>query len=270
MRLVTLAGMTFGLVLLVVAVLATADDPMLFVNGPGAVVVVGGTLAATLMSYSIGEIGQAFKAFTVTLRTEERYKQRDLNEIVRVARKWHQGELREADHIVEEIQSPFLRTGLEMVLDAMPLDEILGVLDWRIARLKARENAEADVFEAMAGYAPAFGMVGTLLGLVNLLNDLEATAVENIAFHLAVALVTTFYGIVLANAVFRPMAVKLRRRTQDRVTLLNLIKEAVVLFSERQGPYHMAYTLQSFLGTTPADFDAGARTVSAAEAHHGR
>ncbi|SDG19360.1 chemotaxis protein MotA [Limimonas halophila] len=268
MRLMTLLGMALGLALLVGAVLATADEPGLFLNGPGAVVVLGGTFAATLMSYSIAEIAQAFKAFTVTLRTEERYKRRDLDEIVKVARSWHQGDVHGADRIVQQIDSPFLRTGLQMVLDTMPLDEILSVLDWRIARLKARETAEADVFEAMAGYAPAFGMVGTLLGVVNLLNELEGAAVSNIAVHLAVALVTTFYGIVLANAVFRPMAVKLRRRTQDRVQLLQLVKEAIILVSEDHGPGQIRYALQSYLDVGGGD-DAAAGGGSRAAGHGG-
>lgn len=271
MRLMTLLGMAIGLTLLVGAVLVTADDPTLFINGPGAIVVIGGTFAATLMSYSIGEIAQAFKAFTVTLRTEERYKRRDLDEIVKVARVWHQGDIRQADALVQNISSPFLRKGLQMVLDTMPLDEILSVLDWRIARLKARETAEADVFEVMASYAPAFGMVGTLLGLVNLLNELDGAAVGNIAFHLAVALVTTFYGIVLANAVFRPMAVKLRRRTQDRVQLLQLVKEAIILVSEDHGPGQIRYALQAYLdlGDTAGDSGSEARATAGGANGHG-
>jgi len=270
MRIATIIGMLAGLATLAGAIAVTTREPAMFLNGPGAIIVLGGTLAATLMSYSVGEIWRALRAFFVVLRTEDRYKRSDIQEIIDVAKIWHQGSLHDAENAVEKARSPFVRTGLQMVIDGTPTGRIVEVLDWRISRLKAREFAEADVFNVMATYAPAFGMVGTLLGLVNMLRDIGTMDIDRIAVNLAVALVTTLYGLVLANAVFRPMAVKLRRRTQDRVTLLNLIKEAVVLFSERQGPYHMAYTLQSFLGTTPADFDAGAHTVSAAEAHHGR
>jgi chemotaxis protein MotA len=271
MRGSTILGMIAGLALLATAVGLTARDPSMFVNLPGLVIVLGGTLAATLMSYSLGEIWRALKAFFVVLRTENRYKRSDIQEVIDIAKIWHRGSVHDTDAAIQHVQSPFLRTGLQMVIDGAPTDQIVDVLDWRIGRLKAREFAEADVFNVMAVYAPAFGMVGTLLGLVNMLRDIGAN-IDQIAVSLALALVTTFYGIVLANAVFKPMAVKLRRRTQDRVTLLTLTKEAIVMMADQHGPAQLKYTLQSFLGTD-ADGEELARRpgkgVSAAEPHHG-
>ncbi len=268
MRVTTIVGMVLGLAMLVLAVSLTAHAPTMFLNGPGAIIVVGGTLAATLMSYSVSEIGRAFKAFAVTLRTEERYKRHDLNEALQIARIWYHGDIHAAERAIKRAKSPFLRTGLQMAIDGAPANQIMDVLDYRIDRLKTREHAEADVFQVMGSYAPAFGMVGTLLGLVNMLNDLGTMAMNQIAVNLAVALVTTFYGVVLANAVFKPMAVKLRRRTQDRVELLNLIKETVVLVSHEKNPVKLKYTLESFLDSQPDELDAPAPEARSAQGGH--
>merc|ERR1712098_693853 len=101
------------------------------------------------------------------------------------------------------------------------------MLRWRIARLKAREHAEAQIFRTMATYAPAFGMIGTLVGLVNMLEVMDAGDLEVIGPRMAVALLTTFYGILLANLVFKPIAVKLERRTEERLITMNIVLEGI-------------------------------------------
>ena len=270
MRSTTILGMVAGLGLLAAAVVATAHDVAMFLNGPGIVIVLGGTVAATLMSYSVQEIGGAFRAFWSVLRNEDRMRRADVLEVIDIARIRHHGDIHDAETAIKQVRSPFLRTGLQMVIDGAPTSRVVDVLDWRISRLKAREFAQSDVFSVMATYAPAFGMVGTLLGLVNMLRDLGTAGIEEIATNLALALVTTFYGIVLANAVFKPMAVKLRRGTQERVAVLNLIKEAVVMFSEKTGPYQLQYSLESFLGPEAVASLQTARSsavVAAGDAH---
>ena len=94
-----------------------------------------------------------------------------------------------------------MRTGIQLVIDNTREEEIIDLLSWRIARLKARERAEAQIFRTMALYAPAFGMIGTLVGLVNMLEGMDAAQIGVIGERMAVALLTTFYGIVLANLI---------------------------------------------------------------------
>ena len=99
----------------------------------------------------------------------------------------------------------------------------------------------------MGSYAPAFGMLGTLLGLVNMLHGMSEGSFEQVGFNMAVALVTTFYGIVLANLIFKPIAVKLERRTEQRVQLLSMVLESVSLLSQKRGPAFIRETLHSFI-----------------------
>lgn len=103
------------------------------------------------------------------------------------------------------------------------------------------------MFRTMALYAPAFGMVGTLIGLVNMLAVIDLGDLSLVGEHMAVALLSTFYGIVLANLVFKPIAVKLERRTEDRLITMNMIMEGVSLLSRRQAPAFIEATLNSFV-----------------------
>ena len=116
-----------------------------------------------------------------------------------------------------------------------------------MARLRARENAEAQLFRAMSSYAPAFGMIGTLVGLINLMFMLGSGDMEQIGRSLAVALMTTFYGVLLANLVLKPVAVKLERRTEQRVALMNLVMQGISMMCNRRSPAYMRETLKSFI-----------------------
>lgn len=159
----------------------------------------------------------------------------------------YQNKVLQVEDVIANLGNPFLRTGLQLVVDGVPVEDILNLLQWRITRLKAREHAEAQVYRVMGGYTPAFGMVGTLLGLVNMLYDMGADSFGSIGVNMAVALITTFYGIVLSNLIFKPIAVKLERRTEQRVALLSMVMEGVVLISENRTPSFIRETLLSFI-----------------------
>ena len=243
----TVIGMLGGIALLVVSVIATAKDASVFINLPGLLIVLGGTLAATLMSFPLKEVLRVFKVFVIVLRNERLYEKGDIDEIVGIAQLLYQNKVLQAEDVIVNLRNPFLRTGLQLVVDGVPVEDILNLLQWRITRLKAREHAEAQVYRVMGGYAPAFGMVGTLLGLVNMLYDMGGDNFDNIGVNMAVALITTFYGIVLANLIFKPIAVKLERRTEQRVALLSMVMEGVVLISEKRTPSFIRETLLSFI-----------------------
>ena len=243
----TVIGMLGGVALLVISVIATAKDASVFVNLPGLLIVLGGTVAATLMSFPLREVLRVFKVFVIVLRNERLYEIGDIDEIVGIAQLLYQNRVLQAEDVITNLRNPFLRSGLQLVVDGVPVEDILNLLQWRITRLKAREHAEAQVYRVMGGYAPAFGMVGTLLGLVNMLYDMGGDDFGSIGVNMAVALITTFYGIVLANLIFKPIAVKLERRTEQRVALLSMVMEGVVLISEKRTPSFIRETLFSFI-----------------------
>ncbi len=243
----TLIGMIASVGLLAVMMLFAAEDPSLFVDLPSLGIVVVGTLAATFISYPLREVMRVFGLIWTVMRNERLYARQDLEELVQISRLWINGDLPAVERALDKISNPFLRTGVQLVIDNTPEEDIIDVLQWRIARLRARENAEAQLFRTMASYAPAFGMMGTLVGLVNLMFLLGSGDMDQIGRSLAVALMTTFYGILLANLLLKPVAVKLERRTEQRVALMNLVMQGISMMCNRRSPAFMRETLKSFI-----------------------
>lgn len=243
----TLIGMLAGIGLLIYVLNIGAEDPSAYINLPGLAIVFVGTLAATFIAYPLKEVLRVFRVFGIVLRNEKSYLHDDIEELVAIARLWFQGNLPAVEQKLETSTNPFLRTGVQLIIDITPLDDIVSLLQWRISRLKARERAEAQIFRSMASFAPAFGMIGTLVGLINMMLILDDSEIARIGQYMGVALVTTFYGILLANLVFKPIALKLERRTEQRVVVMNMILEGVVLISQKRNPGFVRETLRSFV-----------------------
>lgn len=245
----TVIGMVGGMVLILLSILLTAQDASAFLNLPGLVVVLGGTLAATLLSYPLKEVLRVFRTFHVVLRNERLYAEEDQHELVMVARHWFQGDLVAVEKELDKIKNPFLRTGIQMIIDDVPADEIAELLEWRILKLKTRETAEAQIYRSMGMYAPAFGMLGTLIGLINMLHGMGGAEFERIGVNMGLALLTTLYGVALANLLFKPIAIKFERRTEQRVILMNVLLEGVLLLARGHTPAYIREYLNTFFAS---------------------
>lgn len=245
----TLIGIFIGTAVLGSVFYFSAEDPMLFVNLEGLGVVLGGTLAATFMAFPIKEVLRISKLFFMVFKNDNLNVKKDIEELVYVSRLWVQGKLRATEDQLEQIQSPFIRSGLTMVLDLAPYEDIQEFLKWRISRLQAKEQAEAHMFRIMAGFAPAFGMIGTLVGLINMMFILGDGDMDIIGVQLGIALMTTFYGILLANLIFKPVAVKLERRTEQRVIVMNMVMQGILMLQQKRSPFFIEETLKSFVAT---------------------
>lgn len=243
----TLIGMLASMGLLGIVLLFTAESPQSFLNLPGLAIVVTGTLAATFISYPLKEVLRVVRLVGLVFRRENTYAHDDIRELVAISRLWFKGDVRAVEEALEKASNPFLRTGVQLVIANTKEEDILELLRWRIARLKAQEFAEAQIFRTMATYAPAFGMIGTLVGLVNMLEVMEAGDIGVIGPRMAIALLTTFYGILLANLVFKPIAVKLERRTEERLIAMNMVLEGISLICRRRLPSFIEETLNSFM-----------------------
>lgn len=246
MNLSTLIGMLSGIAIVFFAIFLTAQDAWAFVNLPGLAIVLGGTFAATLLAYPLREVVNVFKILWIVLRNEKLYAKDDQAELVTVARQLMQGNLVHAENQLEQVKNPFLRTGLELIINNTPIEDIAELLEWRILKMKIRERAEAQIYRTMAVFAPAFGMLGTLVGLVNMLQGMGDSNMAQIGADMAFALLTTLYGVALANLFFKPIAIKFERRTERRVQLMNMIREGVLLIAKGRSPAYIREYLTTF------------------------
>ncbi len=243
----TLIGVVASIVLLAIVLFFSAEDPLLFIDLPGLGIVLVGTAAATFIAYPLREVVRVFGLIRTIVRNERLYIDKDLEDLVDISRTWMQGDIRAVEQSLERVSNPFLRNGVQLVIDNVPEEDILDLMQWRIARMKAREHAEAQLFRVMAGFAPAFGMLGTLVGLVNLLFLLGDGDMTAIGRQMALALMTTFYGVLLANLLFKPVAVKLERRTEQRLVLMNTVLQGISMMSQKRSPSLLRETLNAFV-----------------------
>jgi len=244
---VTIIGIFSGFLIVLLSIAATAKDVLVFVNLPGLTIVLGGTIAATIVSYPPSYVWRVWRNFMTALKNERVYDKDDVDDVVEIAKRWKTGQIARVEEKLNEIRSPFLQTGLRLIIDGTPAEDVDDLLRWRITRLRSKETAEAAVFRTMGAYAPAFGMLGTLIGLVNMLFSMSDGGFESIGLNMAVALITTFYGLILANLLFKPIATKLEDRTEQRVRTLGMALEAVNLISQQRTPAYIRETLYSFL-----------------------
>ncbi len=252
MDIATLIGLIFGLAVIGIAI-ATGGEIGLFINLPGILIVLGGTLAATLIKFRLVDM---ISAFALGLRTAFREIASDPNtmykevlEMAAAARK--SGVLALQDF---KIDNALLRLGIRLVVDGHSAENVRHILDQEINQMLIRQEKGETMFRGIGDSAPAFGMIGTLVGLVQMLANLSDPG--NIGPAMAVALLTTFYGALTANLIAIPIADKLAAKTtQDRI-VNDLVFESVMLIHLRQGPQVIAETLAAFLSAARAKQEA--------------
>mgnify|MGYP002759812039 CR=1 FL=1 len=243
----TLIGLLVSLFLLSVLLMFSAQHPALLLDLPSLGIVLGGTFAATCISYPMAEVRAIPGLLATVLRSEREQADAIIEELVGLARRWNDGDSRGVENALAEVRNPFLCSGVQLLVDQVAEDDILELLQWRIARLRAKEHAEAQLFRVMAGYAPAFGMLGTLVGMVNLVFVLGDGDIGNVGRQMAMSLTTTLYGLLLANLLCKPIAVKLERRTERRVVVMNMILQGISMMARKRSPGLMRETLKCFV-----------------------
>jgi chemotaxis protein MotA len=236
-----------GFIFIGLAVFVSARDPTLFINFTGMLIVVGGSFAALFASYPFKEIKSAMLLTRSLIRDPLLDEAKEVAEIVQFAILWQRHDFRAMEQRLTQVQNRFLHTGIQLLLSKIPPADVIATLGWRIKRLKVREQAEARVFHSLATYAPAFGMVGTLIGLVNMMLVMETATTSDMGFNWAIALVTTFYGVLLANLLFKPIATKLERRTEKRLLLMTMVLEGINLMGMGRSPAFIRESLSSFI-----------------------
>lgn len=225
---------------------AAGDNAGQYWNPLGLLIVLGGTLAATLIAFRGRYIRTILSSFGALFEREPTIRN-EIEIIVKVAGQVARSNVRQAEAEVQKADQPFLRLGLQLALDGVSVEEIMHVLNWRIQKQIEREGAEAKVYRTLANFAPALGMLGTLVGLVNMLTDLGSGDLNVIGRGLSIALITTVYGVALANLVFRPISIRLEQRTVHRVALMNVLLDGIILLRLGRTPSTIRDTIDTMV-----------------------
>jgi chemotaxis protein MotA len=217
----------------------------LFVNVPSILIVLGGTIGATLIAYPLGDVlgilGVVKNAFLVKLKRPNEV----IVQLVEFASKARRDGILALEGPANELSDAFLKRGLQLAVDGQEPDAIEGILQTEIDKVRSRHKKGADILSAMGIFAPALGMIGTLIGLVQMLQNMSDP--NAIGPAMAVALITTFYGAILANLVFNPLAKKLGGRSEDEIEVKELMLQGILSIAQGDNPRVVEQRLHAFL-----------------------
>lgn len=244
MDLSTIIGISAAFGLMLMAILQ--GGPLtIFINVPSLLIVVGGTIGNTLVHYPFGDVLEAINVAKKTIL----YKESSINDMIvqlmEFANKARKEGILALQGAMEEVDDDFLVKAMQMAVDGQEPETLKSMLSTEVEYIQLRHEKGATIFISIAAYAPAMGMVGTLIGLVQMLQTMDDPAAIGPA--MAVALLTTFYGAVIANLVCSPMAGKLKTRSESEVLVKTLIIEGMQSILSGENPRIMEQKLHAFI-----------------------
>ncbi|MFA9461503.1 motility protein A [Thiohalorhabdus methylotrophus] len=244
MDIATLIGLVaaFGLVLLGILLGGTLGS---FLNAPGALIVIGGTLGATLVSYPLQQVLNAGRVVKKTFFHQSENPKDVIAELLEYAQTVRKEGVLALEDRVESLENPFMQKGLQMAIDGQEPEVVEAILQNEVDKMEDRHETGAAIMDTMGSLSPAFGMIGTLIGLVQMLQSMEDPS--TIGPAMAVALLTTFYGALMANAIFIPMAGKLRARSEEETLNYQIIITGVRNIVAGENPRILEQKLLAFL-----------------------
>jgi chemotaxis protein MotA len=229
-----------------IGAIVLGGSPLSFINVPSILIVVGGTFCVVTVCFSLAEVINAFRSVGKAMLPSVREPSVVAIEVLRIAEMARRhGVLALQATQAEMAAEPFLHKGLSMVIDGAGGDEVDEVMRRDLQATTQRHGRSASVLRKAAEYAPAMGLIGTLIGLVQMLGNLDDPSA--IGPSMAVALLTTFYGAVLANMVFSPLAAKLERNSAEEASVNLVYLLGAVSISRQENPRRLEMLLNSVL-----------------------
>lgn len=244
MDLSTILGTVAAFSLMAMAILS--GGPLgLFINPPSLIIVFGGTLGATLTHYPFRDVFKLPAIAAKTIFFKLPAADETIQQAITFSNKARKEGLLAIQDAINDLDDPFFIKGLQMAVDGVDKDSVDEALQKEIEYTADRHDYGAEIFDAIGAYAPAMGMIGTLIGLVQMLQTMDDPS--TIGPAMAIALLTTFYGAVIANILALPMAGKLRARGRDEALRKQFIREAVLSIVEGENPKIMEQKLLALL-----------------------
>ena len=244
MDIATIAGIAAGFLLLIGTIMSGGGASTFF-DVPSLMIVFGGSTAATLVNFPMERLVATFKVAAKTFKKQDNKVVEVVGQFAEYARLARRDGILALDRVLNEIEDPFVRVGLEMAVDGTEPDTILDIMETEVESLMERHKVGQGIFTALGSYAPAFGMIGTLIGLVKMLGSLDDPS--SIGPSMAVALITTFYGAVLGNLVYLPMAGKLKNNSDTEVAYKRMIIEGVMAIQRGVHPKNIERKLLNYV-----------------------
>ncbi len=248
MDITNIVGLLVGIVLIVFVGISPAKLGT-FWDGASVAIVLGGTISAIIASYPLSTLAGIPKQL-IKLIQGKKYDMGalidKLEELAQLARK---NGLLALEEKANELEDPFFKQGIMLIVDATEPEEVRSLLENELDTMAARHEESIGLFNRASAAAPAFGMIGTLVGLVNMLKgmNLDGDGASDIGPAMATALITTFYGCILANMIFNPIASKLSIRNEEELLYKQVMIEGVLAIQAGDNPKFLKEKLVTYL-----------------------
>jgi len=244
MDIATIVGVLFGLVVVIGAIIS-GGGAMAFVHIPSLAITIGGMLCATMIHFSLPQFLGIFSIIKKTLVAKIPSSSELIQQMVNYAAINRRDGALALEQEIRNVSDSFFVRGLQMLIDGQKPENIRELMTLEIQYLQERHSTGKKILEFMGAAAPAFGMIGTLIGLVQMLRNLKSP--ESIGSGMAVALLTTFYGAFAANLIFIPLAGKLGIYSKAEATAMEMITEGICAIAQGENPTAVREKMQAFI-----------------------
>lgn len=238
-------GVVAGFALVYWGISLGGGTPAAFLDLASLCIVLGGTVASTMVRFKPYQVAQVFRLVGVAVAREGPSVRSLVDLIVELAVAARRRGLLALDEELDRIDDDYLLKGLRMVIDGTDPETVQQVLDTELAYLEERHRIGRELFEHMGAMAPAFGMVGTLIGLIIMLESLNDPS--RIGPALAVALITTLYGSLLAHLIFIPISGRLRLKSDEEILIREMMTAGILAIQRGENPQIVREKLESYL-----------------------
>lgn len=208
-------------------------------------ITLGGGICSTLIGFRLSDIINTIKVVARVFRDKTSRASEIIAMMVKLSEKTRREGLLSIENDLEEMEDPFIKQSLQLVVDGIESETIQDFMDTEIENMQGRHGRGIAVFNMMGALFPAWGMIGTLIGLINLLRTLEDPS--QIGPSMSVALVTTFYGSIIANFICIPIAAKLKMKSDEEVHMKEMVAEAVISIQAGENPKMLEQKLRIYL-----------------------
>lgn len=243
----TLAGIIFGSILILTSIVMGGSLGS-FIDIPSVMITCGGTMCALLITFPLPKI----KAILATTMKTVNAGSLDLvpwyTMLIDMATIARRDGILALEERISNVTDDFLKRGLQMIVDGSPADAVKEIMEMEIENMENRHSVGHDMWKSVGNFAPAFGMIGTLIGLVQMLQNMSDPS--KLGAGMAVALITTFYGALMANLFAIPLQGKLEQRTAEEVHLKNMLLAGILSIQSGDSPRMVGEKLEVYL--TPA------------------
>ena len=257
----TLIGLLAGIGIIILGIISAGGEIAWFWNFNSILIVLGGTFAATMVNLPLKAVTNVFNILKNVFRAEDYNYTGIIEEVVKKATKARKDGLLALEADLSTMQDGFFKNGIELAINERDAKRLRTFLNLEMNNIQSRHIAGQELFLYMASYAPAFGMLGTVLGLIIMMmnftsggGDVDLGADYSVAERfsellrgMGLALITTFYGVFMANMIFLPIGGKLKRRSENEMMLKNIVVEGIISIHAREHPILIREKLMTFV-----------------------